>query len=112
MKIIISILLLLSMISFLHSTEHSDNESDNSLSSGIVTTNIVDVDTNGMVCDFCAQSIEKILMKRQEVQGIFVDLDNQKVVIYLKNNSTSSDVVIIKLFEESGYGVNRINRKS
>ena len=112
MKIIISILLLLSMISFLHSTEHSDNESDNSLSSGIVTTNIVDVDTNGMVCDFCAQSIEKILMKRQEVQGIFVDLDNQKVVIYLKNNSILNDKAIIKLFEESGYGVNRINRKS
>ena len=51
-------------------------------------------------------------MKRQEVQGIFVDLDNQRVVIYLKNNSILNDKAIIKLFEESGYGVNRINRKS
>ena len=37
-----------------------------------------------MVCDFCAQAIEKVFMKREEVQGINVDLDNQKVVIYLK----------------------------
>ncbi len=112
MKIILYILLLLSMISFAHSTEHSDDKSNNSLSSGIRTTNIVDVDTKGMVCDFCAQSIEKVFMKRQEVQGIFVDLDNQRVVIYLKNNSILNDKAIIKLFEESGYGVNRINRKS
>lgn len=112
MKVILYILLLFSISSYLNSKENSDERSNYGLSSGIITDNIVDVDTNGMVCDFCAQSIEKVFMKRQEVKGIFVDLDNQRVIIYFKNNSTLNDKAIIELFEKSGYGVNKINRKS
>ena len=51
-------------------------------------------------------------MKRKEVQGINVDLNNQRVVIYLKKDVSIDDNEIIKLFEESGYGVEKINRTS
>ena len=51
-------------------------------------------------------------MKRAEVQGINVDLENQKVVIYLKENAVIEDTEIVKLFEESGYSVDNINRTS
>ena len=69
-----------------------------------------DIDAIGMVCDFCAQSIEKVFMKREEVQGINIDLENQKVIIYLKDNSNIEDELIVKLLEDSGYGVDKINR--
>ena len=91
---------------------HEDVVKATELSSGLKSENIIDVATNGMVCDFCAQAIEKVFMKRKEVQGINVDLNNQRVVIYLKKNVSIEDNEIIKLFEESGYGVEKINRTS
>ena len=92
--------------------QHEDVVKATELSSGIKSENIIDVATNGMVCDFCAQAIEKVFMKREEVQGINVDLNNQRVVLYLKKNVSIEDNEIIKLFEESGYGVEKINRTS
>ena len=92
--------------------QHEDVVKATELSSGIKSENIIDVATNGMVCDFCAQAIEKVFMKREEVQGINVDLNNQRVVLYLKKNEIIEDNEIIKLFEESGYGVEKINRTS
>ena len=47
-----------------------------------------------MVCDFCAQSIEKVFMKRIEVKGINVDLEDQKVVIYLEKETDIEDTTI------------------
>ena len=91
---------------------HQDVDKATNLSSGIKSENSIDVSTNGMVCDFCAQAIEKVFMKREEVQGINVDLNNQRVVIYLKENVSMDDTEIIKLFEDSGYGVEKINRTS
>ena len=91
---------------------HQDVDKATNLSSGIKSENTIDVATNGMVCDFCAQAIEKVFMKREEVQGINVDLNNQRVVIYLKENVSIDDTEIIKLFEDSGYGVEKINRTS
>ena len=90
---------------------HNDGKATE-LSSGIKSENKINVATNGMVCDFCAQAIEKVFMKREEVQGINVDLENQKVVIYLKDNAFIEDTEIVKLFEDSGYGVDKIYRTS
>ena len=81
------------------------------LSSGVKSNNFINVATIGMVCDFCAQAIEKVFMKRQEVQGIKIDLNNQKVVLFLKTNSLLNDEVILKLFEDAGYGVERIDKR-
>ena len=92
--------------------QHEDAVKATELSSGLKSENIIDVATNGMVCDFCAQAIEKVFMKKAEVQGINVDLENQKVVIYLKENAVIEDTEIVKLFEESGYSVDNINRTS
>ena len=122
MKILLSLIILLTFnsISFAtncHDGDHSagHNHEDNKgtgLTSGKKSDNIIDVAANGMVCDFCAQAIEKVFMKKAEVQGINVDLENQKVVIYLKENAVIEDTEIVKLFEESGYSVDNINRTS
>jgi len=85
---------------------------DESISKGIKTTNIINIDVNGMVCDFCAQSIEKVFMDIKKVTGINVDLDNQKVVIYLKENAYLTNELINKLLEDAGYAISKINRES
>jgi Skp family chaperone for outer membrane proteins len=64
-----------------------------------------------MVCDFCAQAIQKVFLKKEEVAGITVDLDNQNVVIALKENKNITDNVIEDLFINAGYNVSEINRE-
>jgi copper chaperone CopZ len=92
---------------------HSHDEvTTNGLSSGEVTNNIININVNGMVCDFCAQSIEKVFMKRNEVKGINVNLEDQKVVIYLQEKIDIDDNTISSIFEDAGYTVETINRSS
>ena len=89
-----------------------DEVTTNGLSSGEITDNFININVNGMVCDFCAQSIEKVFMKRIEVKGINVDLEDQKVVIYLKKETDIEDTTISTIFEDAGYTVETINRNS
>ena len=92
---------------------HSHDEvTTNGLSTGEITDNIININVNGMVCDFCAQSIEKVFMKRIEVKGINVNLEDQKVVIYLKKETNIEDTTISTIFEDAGYTVETINRNS
>ncbi len=117
-----TILVFLSII-YLHSTTYADNPNGkmankyddpatNSLTAGKISDNILDIDVNGMVCDFCAQSIEKVFMKREDVEGIKVNLENQKVIIYLQKNSDIKDETLSEIFEDAGYSIEKINRKS
>ena len=92
---------------------HSHDEvTTNGLSSGEITDNIININVNGMVCDFCAQSIEKVFMKRIEVKGINVNLEDQRVVIYLDKETDLEDTTISSIFEDAGYTVETINRSS
>ena len=123
MKILLSLITIsiFSLINYIALSHDNNNEAEiqhedvvkaTELSSGLKSENIIDVATNGMVCDFCAQAIEKVFMKREEVQGINVDLNNQRVIIYLKNDLSIEDTEIIKLFEEAGYNVDKIDKTS
>ena len=64
-----------------------------------------------MVCDFCAQAIEKVFMKREEVAGIIVNLDNQNVIISLKGDKDIENTKIEELFLNAGYNIQTIDRK-
>ena len=96
--------------------DHSDHEMDKekiTLQSGSIDPNgiLLTVAVEGMVCDFCAQAIQKVFLKKEEVAGITVDLDNQNVVIALKENKNITDNVIEDLFINAGYNVSEINRE-
>ena len=119
MKILIILLSSLLFTLTTHATNcnkesgHSHDEvTTNGLSSGEITDNIININVNGMVCDFCAQSIEKVFMKRIEVKGINVNLEDQKVVIYLEKETDIEDTTISTIFEDAGYTVEKINRNS
>jgi copper chaperone CopZ len=116
MKILLTLTSVLFLVSTTYTTnsyaDEVSNHNDAGLSSGEMTNNIISVNVNGMVCDFCAQSIEKVFMKREEVKGINVNLDNQKVIIYLQKEANIDDTVIGTIFEDAGYSVEKITRKS
>ena len=116
MKILLTLMSVLFLVSSTYVTNsHAEDvyKDDNAgLSSGEITNNIISVNVNGMVCDFCAQSIEKVFMKREEVKGINVNLEDQKVIIYLQEAVNIEDTVIDTIFEDAGYSVEKITRKS
>jgi len=96
--------------------DHGNHEMDKekiTLQSGSIDPNgiLLTVAVEGMVCDFCAQAIQKVFLKKEEVAGITVDLDNQNVVIALKENKNITDNVIEDLFINAGYNVSEINRE-
>ena len=96
--------------------DHSNHEMDNekiTLQEGSIDPNgiLLTVAVEGMVCDFCAQAIQKVFLKKEQVAGITVDLDNQNVIIALKEDTNIADNVIEDLFINAGYNVSEINRQ-
>lgn len=75
------------------------------------TPELVTVKVNGLVCDFCARSIEAMLTKRPDVSGVHVDLDKGEVHLRLKADATLDDPTLKKLMVDSGYSVTGIERK-
>jgi copper chaperone CopZ len=73
-------------------------------------TDDIVVKVNGMVCDFCAQSLEKVFTKEESVNGIDVSLDDQSVTIDTKENQTITDEKIKELIEWGGYDLVSIER--
>ena len=77
---------------------------------------IIDIEVEGMVCDFCAQSIEKVFMKQPGVAVVYVNLDRGNVQVKMadvfeKDEDGISDIRIRKLFKDAGYNVTNITRK-
>lgn len=65
---------------------------------------------HGLVCDFCARSLEKLFNKNDSVNNVEINLDEMLVTIQLKENKNLNDDTIKKLVEDSGYNVVLINR--
>lgn len=64
------------------------------------------VNVNGMVCDFCAQALEKVFGKKEEVSSIEVNLDDQTVIIhYSEGLGPLSDEEIGKAVYWAGYNI-------
>ena len=70
----------------------------------------VDVDVNGLVCEFCAVTIEKNFNKQSEVANVTVDLEEAKVFIDFKDGENLSDEEITNIIKDNGYNVVKINR--
>ena len=71
----------------------------------------INIDVNGMVCEFCAVTIEKIFMKKKDIiEKVEIDLDLKKVFLYFKDNKNLSDEEISDIIRNNGYNVVKINR--
>ena len=115
--LLLSILLFISTFALANEQDHSnhDNMESNQIEihAGSIDPNgtLMTVAVEGMVCDFCAQAIEKVFMKREEVAGINVNLDDQNVIISLKSEKDIENTTIEELFLNAGYNVQTIDRK-
>ncbi|ABI75988.1 conserved domain protein [Hyphomonas neptunium ATCC 15444] len=67
---------------------------------------------NGLVCDFCAQSIQKVFKKDAAVKGVHVDLDSGEIHISMNPGQTMEDAAIEKLIRKSGYSLTSIDREA
>jgi copper chaperone CopZ len=74
------------------------------------TAQAVTVKVNGLVCDFCARSIEAMLKRRNDVSSVHVDLGNGEVHVGLRAGSTLGDAELRKLVRDSGFAVAAIER--
>ena len=70
----------------------------------------INIKVNGLVCDFCARSLEKVFLKRGDVGGIKVDLAKGSIVVAMKPGLTIDDATLTKLVADSGYNVSAIHR--
>ena len=106
-----TIILLINTYSLAQENDHDEKHQVQMLTGSIDSNGaLMTVAVEGMVCDFCAQAIEKVFMKRDEVLGINVNLENQKVIIYLQKESNIEDETLLAIFEDAGYTVDKINR--
>ena len=60
---------------------------------------------NGMVCAFCAQGIEKSLMKMPATKAVFVDLKKKVVAVEAKDGQTLDGKTISAEIKDAGYDV-------
>lgn len=72
---------------------------------------IINISVNGLVCDFCARSIEKLIGKNKSVQNININLETMMITISLKNGANLDDNSIKQVITDSGYDVVEINRE-
>lgn len=71
---------------------------------------LVTIKVNGLVCDFCARSIEAVMNKRPDVAGVHVDLDKGEIHLRTRPGAQLDDRTLGKLITDSGYAVTGIAR--
>lgn len=72
---------------------------------------VIDVSVNGMVCDFCATAIQKVLDENENVENVEISLDDAMVVITMKDGTNISDEEIEKAIFYAGYDLVEIKRR-
>lgn len=68
----------------------------------------IKANVNGMVCAFCAQGIEKRLMKLGATKEVFVDLKKRVVAVEAKDGETLDIKLVTSEIVDAGYDVTKI----
>ena len=71
---------------------------------------VLSISVNGLVCDFCARSIEKLFSKKESVKSINVNLEDMLITISLKKGKSLNNDIITKVVTDSGYDIREIRR--
>ncbi|HEX2858853.1 MAG TPA: heavy metal-associated domain-containing protein [Alphaproteobacteria bacterium] len=76
---------------------------EKAVNSAVKADKTVVASVNGLVCDFCAQSIKKTLMKEPGVTDVKVDLTAKTVTVGLKADGQLEEARLKGLLKEAGY---------
>lgn len=96
-----TIIVILCFLSTSNTKIYSQNKADKE---------ILYISVNGLVCDFCARSIEKLFSRKDSVEDIQINLEKMLITIHLKQGKHLDDKTISKLIVDSGYNVREIKR--
>ena len=100
--ILLNLVLFLSIVFKLNQINSQENENNE----------ILYISINGLVCDFCARSIEKLFKKKSAVKNININLEEMLVTILLKKGETINNHIINQIIIDSGYDVKEIRREN
>ncbi len=81
------------------------------LSSPALAAENILIKVNGMVCDFCAQSIWKVFQDYDAVDDIDVNLDTGIVTVNLKEGQDLTDEQLDKAITYAGYDLVEVTRE-
>lgn len=70
----------------------------------------IKVEMKGLVCGFCAVSLEKVFKEKESVDDIDVDLDKKLMTIDLKEDQDITDEEIKISVENAGFNIVKIER--
>ena len=70
----------------------------------------IKIHVKGLVCDFCARSVEKTFGKNKAIESIAVDLENGIIGLNLKENTGITEEEIANLVKSSGYAIESIEK--
>jgi mercuric ion binding protein len=73
-------------------------------------TKPITVHVMGMVCQFCAQGIEKKFKAKAEIESVHVDMEKKEVHLALKDGKDLTDLAITEAIRDAGVNVERIVR--
>jgi mercuric ion binding protein len=71
----------------------------------------INVKVKGMVCSFCSQGITKKFKEQPAVKDVKVSLENHLVSLELKDGQALEDKTVETVLKDSGYTVDKIERK-
>lgn len=94
-----------------HDHDHAEAapaEASAVLPQGAARTITVRVD--GMVCDFCARSLTKVLRRDENVEDVAIDLEDKTVTILLTEDGAMDDEAVTEAVLNAGYNVASIER--
>ncbi len=74
------------------------------------TQNQMVLEVDGMVCDFCTQSVKKVLEREDGVANVTIDLGKKTVTMVMKDNSVMDDAYATELIRQAGYKATSITR--
>src|SRR5687767_8261034 len=70
----------------------------------------IEMNVQGLVCDYCAQGVEKSLRKHSATRDVVVSLENKLVVVSTRNGQDISDEELAKTITDAGYSLKGIKR--
>lgn len=68
----------------------------------------ISIKVNGLVCDFCARSLEKLFGRQESVSDIHIDLGQGFIDLDLKESQSLSDDTIRSIVTNAGFEVEAI----
>lgn len=70
------------------------------------------VEVSGLSCPFCAYGVEKKFVEREEVDSVFVALEQNEVRLWLRPGRDLSDDAVRRTVEDAGFTPGALRRPS